>query len=791
MYKLFLKISSVFVFVFFAADVMAQQNATIRGHITTSDNKPADYVSVTLIDKNQGTLTNNNGDFAFHKLRAGNYIIKVSAVGLSAQSKTISIKTAEIAVVNFMLTENAAQLKEVNISADKNRFKANKVSPSLRLEEPLLEIPQNIQIVTGQLIKDQGIQDISEGVSRNVSGVTIQEHWGNYTRMNMRGARIAPFRNGYNIESTWGPLSEDMSFVDHIEFVKGPAGFMLANGDPAGFFNVVTKKPTGIEKQEVNFTFGSYKSYRGTADLDGNLTKDGKLQYRLNLMAQTKDSWRQYDFNTRYAIAPVLKYNFNANTSLTAEYTYQYSKMNVLGSAYIFSTKGYATVPSSFTTGDPNIAPTIMNDHSAYLTFNHNFNQNWKLTAQTAYFFYDQQGSDLWNSGVETNGDMKRVLYGWDAQNKSKFGQIFLNGNVKTGIVSHKILGGLDLGDKRYIADFSQSYPIDVATPFNIYNPVYGEVAVPAIDRSKPLNERVGSNILSQKYAGLYVQDELGFLDNRLRLTLAGRYTWAETNQYTTIIKNKKFSPRVGVSFSVDKTTSVYGLYDQSFIPQTGIVFGGATVKPVTGNNLEAGIKKDWFDGRWNTTVSIYRILKNNQLVADPDLSHLPLNTYSVQLGQAKTNGVEFDMSGEIVKNLHVNANYAYTNSVITKDTDPNRVGLAVPGYAKHVTNAWLAYKISDGVLNGLGISGGYQWQLNRLPWNFSDGEKSDLPNYFRLDGALTYQFKKVNFALNVNNILNTYLYSGGHINYLNPNTVYVWQAEAPRNFRLSVGYRF
>ncbi|MGI4022416.1 MAG: TonB-dependent siderophore receptor [Janthinobacterium lividum] len=790
MHKYSLHLITLLTSFFFYLNTFAQQN-NITGHITTSDSKPAEYVSVILNDKSSGTITNANGEFVFHKLKSGTYTIKVSAVGLSSQIKTIDLKNGESASVDFMLTENAARLNEVNISGSKNPFKANKISPSLRLQEPLLEIPQNIQIVTGQLIKDQGIQDISEGVSRNVSGVTIQEHWGNYTRMNMRGARIAPFRNGFNVESTWGPLSEDMSFVDHIEFVKGPAGFMLANGDPAGFFNVVTKKPTGTNKQEVNFTFGSYKSYRGTADLDGKLTKDGKLQYRLNLMAQTKDSWREYDFNTRYAIAPVLKYNFNDNTSLTAEYTYQYSKMNVLGSAYIFSTKGYATVPTNFTTGDPNMPPTIMNDHSAYLIFNHNFSPNWKLTAQTAYFYYTQQGNDLWSSSVETNGDMRRVLYSWDAQNKSKFGQLFVNGNVKTGIVTHKILGGLDLGDKRYIADFNQSYPIDVTTPFNIYNPVYGEVAIPSIDRSTPLSERAGGNILSQKYAGLYVQDELGFLDNRLRLTLAGRYTWAETNQYTTVIKNKKFTPRIGVGFSVDKTTSVYGLFDQSFIPQTGLIYGGTTVKPVTGNNLEAGIKKDWFDGRWNTTVSVYHILKNNQLVADPDLTHLPLNTYSVQIGQAKTNGVEFDVRGEIIKNLNLNANYAYTNSVVTKDTDPNRVGLTVPGYAKHITNAWLSYKISQGVLNGLGISGGYQWQLNRLTWEFSDGEKSDLPNYFRLDGALTYQIKKVNFAFNVNNILNTYLYSGGHITYLNASTVYVWQAEAPRNFRLGVGYKF
>ncbi|MGI4728500.1 MAG: carboxypeptidase-like regulatory domain-containing protein, partial [Janthinobacterium lividum] len=122
MNKLFLNIFSVLFFVLSAADVMAQ-NAAIKGHITTSDNKPADFVSVTINDKNQGTLTNANGDFIFHKLKAGNYIIKVSAVGLSSQTKEISLNTAQILVVDFMLNENAEQLKEVNIKASKtNKF---------------------------------------------------------------------------------------------------------------------------------------------------------------------------------------------------------------------------------------------------------------------------------------------------------------------------------------------------------------------------------------------------------------------------------------------------------------------------------------------------------------------------------------------------------------------------------------------------------------------------------------------------------------------------------------------
>ncbi len=70
--------------------------------------------------------------------------------------------------------------------------------------------------------------------------------------------------------------------------------------------------------------------------------------------------------------------------------------MSDVGSFYVFSTEGYATLPRDFTTLPAGLAPTKINDHSLYLTLNHKFNDNWKLTAQTAYFNYQQTGSSLW-----------------------------------------------------------------------------------------------------------------------------------------------------------------------------------------------------------------------------------------------------------------------------------------------------------------------------------------------------------------------------------------------------------
>lgn len=777
------KIFALIAFLIVSMTTMAQQSGVVTGTIKTSDGQPAEAVSVGVKNTSAGTMTNRNGYYQF-KIKPGTYTISVSAVGLMQEDKSIVVTAGATVIVDFMLKENASQLKEVIIAGNKQKFKIDNPSPTLRLSEPLLQIPQNIQVISNEQIKEQQVFTMLENVSRNVSGLTMQEHWGNYARVNGRGDRIAAFRNGMNVEATWGPLTEDMSFVDRIEFVKGPAGFMLANGNPSGFYNVVTKKPTGITSNAFNFTVGSFNTYRATADFDGNLTKNGKLQYRLNLMGQKSESWRPYDFTNRLAIAPVLRYKFDDKNTLTAEYTFQKQRMNAFGTAYLFSLDGYASLSRNFTNAPSNSPASNINDHSAFLTYEHKFSDKWKVTAQGAYFKYIQNAYSYWINGIQDNGDVDRSLGLWDAVNKNKFAQAFVNGEFKTGAVNHRILGGLDVGYKYYIADYFQSGSLDPVTPFNVHNPNNGAVTLPAFDHTTPLSVRGADAESTQKYQSGYIQDELGFFDEKLRLTLAARYTHVVDD--TTA---NKFSPRIGISYSIDKATSLYGVYDQSFVPQTGTIFGGAAVKPITGNNLEVGLKRDWFDGKWSTSLSAYQILKNNQLVADPDR---PNTNFVVQLGQTKTRGIEFDARGEIITGLSLMANYAYTDSKISKDTKSENVGNPVPGFAKHITNAWLTYRVQKGSLTGLGFSTGYQWQIDRLPWSLGTGT-SDLPNYFRLDAGASYQLKKVSIAVNVNNVLNTYLYSGGHEDYLSPTgkTVYTWQAEAPTNIRVSVGYKF
>lgn len=775
------------------------QNGTIKGRITSADGQPAAYVSVGLKNKPQNTATDDNGNYILSKIKAGNYIIRVSAIGITTQEKNISINDGQTLELNFTLSENSQILKEVSVQAKKNAYKISTPDNSLRLNQPLLEAAQNIQSVSGQALKDQQIISMSDGVLRNVSGAMRTSHWGDlYTNVHMRGSQIQAMRNGFNfVNSFWGPLTEDMSIVDHLEFVKGPAGFMLSNGDPSGMYNVVTKKPTGLNKGEVSFTLGSFDLYRTAVDLDRKLTEDGKLLFRLNAAAQQKGSFRPNESNDRYSIAPVISYQLTHSTKFTAEYNLQRAQMTDVGSYYVFSTEGYLSLPRKFTYAPENLPKTNINDHSVFLNLIQNIGDQWKITAQTAYSKYLQTGSSLWPADVLTNGDVIRSVGIWDAESTMKLGQLFINGEVKTGGIKHRILAGFDIGKKDYMADWGQSHPLDLpSSPFNMYHPNLGYPpnGFPNFDRTTSLEARAiaAGGTMGQKYTAGYLQDELGFFNNRARLTLAARYTKASQYQWGgTSYSASKLTPRIGLSVSLDQNTAAYGVYDQAFLPQSGKLKDGGEVKPITGSNMEIGFKRDWADGKWNTTLSLYRILKQNELTADVQD---PTFTYSVVLGEKVAKGIELDIKGELAKGLSLIANYAYTDAKITS-AFPNS-GFAnndlVPGYAKHTTNAWLSYTIQSGFLKDFGLNAGVTYLKDRTSFSYSATNPAyNMGDYTKVDAGLFWSKGPVKITANVFNVLNEYLYIGDYYTGYFSNNVYSWQAEAPRNYRFSIAYKF
>jgi len=690
---------------------------------------------------------------------------------------------------SYMRRDTAIRhLNEVNVTSKYyQKYKLDNSSNSLKVLTPLLELPQNIQEIDKSILIDQQAINVLESVTRNVSGAMRNNTADFYSPLiYMRGAAINTLRNGVDLSMIYyGPMPEDAAVIDRMEFIKGPAGFVNAIGDPAGSFNILTKQPTGVGSHHISLTGGSFDLYRVNADFNGNIDKKKKWQYRLNVVGQKARSFQRFAFNDKLVVDPVLKYNINDHSSITAEYIYQDQRyMQYL--ITVFTPTGFASLPIDFSISDPNKKPVKANENNAFLTYQHRFNDKWQLTSKATFARDRLDGNYFFISRYDTTRPdeiLRRVTY--ERFNTSVLAfQVFVNGAFTTGNVTHRMLAGVDANHKNLLAYSGSGDPSanQAVYPLNVKNPIYGIVFDPNVKQGRLRDIATNEQAITY-YAG-YVQDELAFFRNALRVTVAARLTSSKVSiDIPTIssVSDVVLTPRLGISYTILKELAAYALYDQTYTPQSGISTNGGTFEPLKGRNLEAGLKKDWFDEKWNTTLSVYHITRDNIIVTDP------ATNLQSQIGQTKSKGVELDLKGEVVKGLNAVINYAYTDAYVSDDFNKAYIGKPSPFRIRHIQNTWLNYRLPFKVLTGFNISAGYQLQAGRAGRYYQDKELH-LADVFRVDGGLGWSNGKLSVNGIVNNIFNRFNYGSA---WNRPAGVYAYVPYAPRELRVTLGYSF
>jgi iron complex outermembrane receptor protein len=787
-----LKIIYQLLFMLFCAQNSFAQ-FVIKGKVMErSSGLPIAGATIHVNNQKGEAITDQDGMFKIQSAKQSAEI-KVSYIGYAPQSLTLLPNNQPIEI--FLVNKQPDNLSEVQvISKYYKRYSLNTVSSALRLKSPLINVSQNIQEINNEVIADQAVFNMTDGVTRNVSGVIRQEVSNNLgPYIFMRGGQLSTLRNGIDLTPIYrGPIPEDAAIIDRVEFIKGPSGFMNNIGDPAGSFNVMTKQPTGTNHYAANVMLGSWDFYRISADLDGTLSINKKLQYRLNAMGMTSDSFVEGDFGKRFLAAPVLKYVISDQTAVSLEYMYQKLSYGLM-SPIVMNPKGFGTLPNDFTISETDLKPYDVSDHTGGITFTHRFNMNWSVTARGAFMRNQKEGVYMWVTGVNTSNPnvlLRNPKY--DLDRATVFSQqAFVNGQVKTGKVNQQILAGADLNQKEFVADSYVTYDTykDASGrdqisyyPLDVNNPLYG-AQIP--DYHTPGGIHNGNTNQKINYYSLYAIDELGFFENRLRITLGARFTSVNTSnlilKVATSSSDHKITPRAGMSYSIRPDLSFYALYDRTIVPQTGTTSSGGVIKPLTGQNHEIGIKKNWLNSKWNTTLAIYKIKRTNIVSADPDNA-----LYRMQVGESSSKGVDVDIVGEILPGLNVVINYAYNDSKVDQDVNALVIGKRTPMFVKHVQNSWFNFTLPNQLFKGFSLSAGYQYQAGRGE-RYVTATPQHIPDYFRVDGGLGYKQQNLKVNLIVNNLLNEHLISTPWYR----NGLYYWVPQASVNSRLSITYLF
>jgi iron complex outermembrane recepter protein len=600
-------------------------------------------------------------------------------------------------------------------------------------------------VVPNEVIRDQGAISVREAV-RNVSGVTYSTSFGGRDEsFIVRGFEAETFLNGFRGEGFSRTQAESAN-IDRIEVLKGPASILFGRVQPSGIINRVTKKPLFEPFYELNFTAGSYDFYRPTLDFGGSLTDDKTLAYRLNVAYENAGSFRDRVQTERFFFAPSFTQRLGDNTSLNLDVSYLRDARPVDRGLVVLNDNKVPNIPIGRYLGDPTKQEKFTQTLAA-LSLDHQFNQNLSLRSLFRYTASTETGPGATLQIVgDTDDDRNFPLedfignqyyetYNWQNDLIAKF---------NTGSIQHTALLGFELSRQNsFFSGASRSAGlIDIFNPSN--NFTFGE-----FEPFDPFDD------ITKTFA-IYLQDQIALQDN-LKLLVGGRF---DTYRYEFISggvpgtpdKAEAFTPRLGIVYQPIKEVSLYASYSQSFAPNSGRSINNQPFDPQRGTGYEAGIKTELFNGRLSSTLAFYNTTRKNVLTDDVDNPG-----FSVQVGEQRSRGIEFDIAGEILPGWKVIASYANTNAEITKDNTLT-VGNQLNNVPRNSASLWTTYTLQTGSLKGFGFGFGAFFVGDRA----GDLENSFvLPSYTRLDAALYYQKENFRVGLNFKNLSNIRYFEG------------------------------
>jgi len=775
-------ITSLFLLFFCFNNRALAQTGTINGYINTPDGKPVANMNVMVEGTSISIFSNSKGYYEIQELSPKEYIIQLFSGDSLLAAKAVTIKGDDTIRTDFAIHNfNRQSLSEIVIAHSKSSYVTELPSASLRLGESLLEAPQSINVVNAKTIKDIGA-NTTDDILRTASGVLPVNNAGQDIYTMIRGAitQNSILRNGIGAGYFYD-MNPDPAMIDRIEFIKGPAGFMISNASAGGMINIVTKQPVHQKILNVEVGCGSWNMLRSSIDLNGEAGKKHAFTYRINTGIKHQKRPYRYGYYNKYFIAGALKYEAGKHTDFTLEYNFVHGK-SLDDIRYLPTVNGQLfAIPYDLLISDPNTSGVASYDHYFKLSFHHTFDRHWSINAHMAAvrgrWNVNNFGLDTYHDGgIVVDDTIYRYVYKDDYHNRLYNAIAFADGNYEMGKhFKHHILLGLDIG-KTAIAE---KYTLSTQRDMNLYypDPVY---YLPE-DEVRNFPADVYPYKAGNNYQAIYIQDQISILE-KLLVTLGGRYTICHTLLSPDAIAaqtDKKLSPRLGFNYLFSDNFSAYLVFDEAFMPQTGKSVTNQQFEPLTGNNKEIGLKSFYLNKKLSLNIACYRTVRNNMLTVDPDHPG-----FQKTIGQSVSKGVELDILGYIRKNIVVMANYSYLDSRVTKSNIASEVGLFTFNVPVHnIANLFVKYNFVGRQLKGLSLSAGLQYKEKI---NSSTTENAFLPGYTLLEAAAGYTYRKWYLNMNVYNLTNKkYVDFGTKYNA----TDYAYSPGTPLNFRLNVGF--
>jgi len=705
------------------------------------------------------------------------------------------------------------QIEDINLHKTGNPNMAKPLSSKSNLT--IMENPQPVAIVTHEIIEQQQSKQLSE-VLQNVNGLYITSSRGNsQDSFGGRGFNFGNdniFKNGARVNSGVFP---EVSGLERVEVLKGGNAMLYGNVAAGGVVNLITKKPRFDFGGSVGFSAGSGNTFKPTVDFYGPLSD--KVAFRVNGAYETADSFRDVVESEKYYFNPSFLFNIGEKSQLIVEADYLKNDFTPDFGIGSITNKDNSYSLNTFLPRNAFVGADWqfqnVEQATAGITFNHQFNDVWTLNAVASYqnytkdYFSTERVQWGYATPDATRLSWKRPVNRTYAEQNYTSLQINLNGEVKTGSVNHKILVGTD-GDygtnDSYGYNLSQSqYGTNGSANGTIYLDDPSSWASGAI----PTAERRDRNRIPTQRFGIYAQDYIE-LSDKFKVLAGLRWSYIENKESekktfaTDITANtvgtvdRAFSPKGGLVYMPNENLSLFATYTNSFSANTGQdAVTGESLKPSVIDQFEVGMKKNFWNNAVALNLSLYQIENRNFYQTAEMKDGLPNSDSNFKefAGKMRSQGVELDITGNPYPNLSIIAGASYNHSVYLDTPEDfgyveNQRLVRTPSTT---VNGSVFYTFTNYV-KGLKLGASAYYVGGRIAgWNDTKktlNDRNGVSRFLEVGDYVTaavsagYDWKKFSVMAKVGNLFDAVEYNY-HENYsVNPIT--------PRNYYVTLTYK-
>lgn len=656
--------------------------------------------------------------------------LRLCALGLAA-SGSLAAQTTPTAprppAENEVVT-----LQEFAVSGSPtNDYSAAESVTGTRVASKLVDLPFNVNVVTGDFIEDFAAYDLKDQFAY-VSSFSPNETQGDYQ---LRGFTAGnQLRNGFR---RLGLI--DKVNVERAEVIKGPAASVYGKILPGGVINIVTKKPRTKPQQSLSVAAGTDDFWRVQGSSTGPVGSSKQFFYRQDLAATGRKYAMDFKENDQWTTSSQLLWKPNPDTALTFEIEYLYRHERRGNSVPPFI---QLNVPDPYRVASQNRTynrwarlatevfnfnhqgPKEYNNREVFTltgTFERRLNRNWVLRIGANWF--DRSFDRINISGDAYRADLGAIVAGSSASPGPRIPvwrpidegatsvQTDLVGSAVTGPIAHRMLFTVDYNrttEDAYEARMpaaTAALPGSISPRLSVTNPDYGFISF-IDDRTLYTDER--ENLASRvDNWGVFVSERASLLKGRLIALVGGRYDRVENkvtdrlNRQALDYTKNATTYQLGLNFHLIRALTFFANSSTTFLPQARFNIDGTPLPNEKGAGVEAGVKWLAFQERIGLTATFYDIKRKNiaRETSDPVTGARAV----ILSGEETSKGFELDYTAQLSGSLQILGGYGYADAVTSSNDEfPFLVGTTPRRVPKHTFGSAARYEFHEGPLKGL-----------------------------------------------------------------------------------------